>query len=190
VTRGIAGLLLVILPLVPGCSWDGTWHVPTPSLERMLEQPRYDSYEASSFFANGMAMRLPPEGTVAFRSLVEHPVPELDRALLMRGQTQFEIFCAPCHGVDGMATTPVAQDMVVRPPPSLHEPRIRALPDQYIYGVITEGYGLMPTYADRIVPEDRWAVIAYVRALQLSREVPADWLPPDYQRALREESGR
>ncbi len=187
-TRLLTLALAAVLTLVaPGCAWDGTWEVPTPGLPRMLAQPRYDAYESSAFFDDGMAMRLPPEGSVAYMSLASRRAPRLDRELLARGRTQYEVFCAPCHGFDGLASTPVAEDMALRPPPSLQQARIRALSDAQVVDVITDGYGLMPSYAGRIPPEDRWATVAYVRALQLSFAVPREWLPEDRQRALRRE---
>lgn len=181
-------LACALASLGTGCRWDGTWNVPTPTLQRMQEQPRFDAYESTTFFPDRMTMRLPPEGTVAYGSTAEETVPPLDRTLLARGQMEFDTFCAPCHGAAGDGDTPVARDMVLRSPPSFDEPRIRALADRDIYGIITEGYGFMPSYAGRIRPRDRWAVIAYLRALELAREVPADWLPEGYQRALESEA--
>src|SRR5690606_36884537 len=137
------------------------------------------------FFEDGMAMRLPPEGAVELGGPEREEPPPLDRALLYRGQGRYEIFCAPCHGVDGYARTPIAADMTLRPPPSLQQPYVIARSDAHVYRVIRDGYGLMPSYAARLAPRDRWAVVAYLRALQLSQHVPIAWLPPGYQRAVR-----
>jgi mono/diheme cytochrome c family protein len=170
---------------VLGCSWDGTWAEPTPTLHRMLEQPRYDSYESSAFFDDRMAMRVPPEGTVPFGASEREAPPPLDHSLLARGHDRYDVFCAPCHGEDGYAETPIAADMVLRPPPSLQQAYVRARSDEYLHGVIRDGYGLMPSYAARLTEPDRWAVVAYVRALQLSQHVPIAWLPPGYQGVIR-----
>src|SRR5690606_29762514 len=100
-----------------------------------------------------------------------------------RGARRYEIFCAPCHGLDGEAETPVARDMALRAPPSLHERRIVESTDLYLYEVVRDGYGLMPSYAARLDPRDRWAVVAYVRALQLAARAPVAWLPPSRRRS-------
>lgn len=181
-------LVAASLVLVLGCSVEGTFAEPTPGLHRMLEQPRCDTYEASDFFADRMTMRIPPEGTIAYGHVERSEPPSLDRALLERGQDRFEIFCAPCHGALGDGETPIAEDMALRPPPSLHEPRIVALSDDDLYARTTEGFGLMPSYAAQLPPHDRWAVVAYVRALQLSQRTPIAWLPPGHRRAIEEGS--
>ena len=102
----------------------------------------------------------------------------ITRALLQRGRERFDIHCAPCHSPVGDG-----DGMIVRrgfpQPPSYHSARLRAAPDRHFYDVITRGYGIMYSYADRVAPEDRWAIVAYIRALQLSqyaslKDVPAD----------------
>ncbi|MCZ7685371.1 MAG: cytochrome c [Sandaracinaceae bacterium] len=176
--------LCVLLALSAGCAVDGTLEGPTPGLHRMLEQPRYDPYEASGFFEDGMAMRPPPAGVVPFGAEEASAAPPLDRALLERGHHRFEIFCAPCHGVGGEADTPVGRDMALRPPPSLHDESIVALSDEELHARIGAGFGLMPSYAAQLPARDRWAVVAYVRALQLARRVPVAWLASGARRAL------
>lgn len=162
--------------------------------ERMLDQHKYEAYERSSAFADGMVMRTPPEGTIARESVlgppelldgardgvdVERlPVP-LTRELLVRGQERFRIFCATCHGELGDGRSQVAENMTLRPPPSLHEPRLRAYPPGRLFRVVSRGYGLMPSYAPELSLADRWAVVAYVQALQLSQSVELARLPPD-----------
>lgn len=174
-------------------------------LERMVDQRRFDAYDASDLFADGMAMRTPPDGIVPFGEAlpaavrtgiregepVERiPVP-LSLPVLAAGRESFEVYCAPCHGTAGDAATPVAAAMTLRPPPSLHEERIRSMPPGTLFRVATEGYGMMPGYRSQLDPERRWAVVAYVRALQLSRRVRLDSLPPDLrERALEELDGR
>lgn len=149
----------------------------------MHEQPRYESYEASPFFPDGRASRVPPRGTVARGQLRDDrlfytgqldgrdselfPTP-VTRELLERGRERYDIYCSPCH--DRVGT---GQGIIVRrgmkQPPSLHIVRLREVPPGYLYNVITQGFATMYGYASRIPPEDRWAVVAYIRALQLSQ---------------------
>ena len=103
----------------------------------------------------------------AIGDAAELPVP-VTRALLERGRARFAIACATCHGVAGDGDTVVARNRQRRRPPSLHEPRIVALSPGALYRVIVAGYGLMPSYAKLVEPADRWAVVAYVRTLELS----------------------
>lgn len=168
-------------------------------LERMLEQGRYDPYEPGPF-PDGKVMRLPPAGTVSRSAelappaeadgieggmpIDRVPIPVTDQ-VMQRGRNRYDIFCAPCHGVLGDADTPVADVMSQRPPPSLHEPRIRDYPAGRIYRVISLGYGLMPSYGAELHIRDRWAVVAYVQALQLSQYALLDALPDDLGREAR-----
>jgi mono/diheme cytochrome c family protein len=114
------------------------------------------------------------------------PIP-LTSELLERGRERFDIYCAVCHGRDGMG-----EGMIVRrgfpKPPSLHEARLRSAPVGHFYDVITQGYGVMYSYAARIQPSDRWAIVAYIRALQLSQNAALSDLAPidrDKLQALR-----
>ncbi len=174
------------LAVLLGCQDDGLgW-----DLERMIEQPRYEPYAASSFFEDGSAMRTPPAGTVPRASGASRSTaparPPLERALLERGRERFDIYCAPCHGLDGTARTHVAVMMRLRPPPSLHEPRIRARDVAQLQRLIRTGYGLMPSYDALLTGTDEWAIAFYVQALWLSQRAPLDRLPPDLrERALR-----
>lgn len=161
-------------------------------LERMLDQERANPYEASRFFENGAAMRTPPPGTVPWTKILaprvsltsdEIPTP-VSEEMLARGRHHFNIFCAVCHGMAGTGATIVAQDMSLRPPPSLLQPPITEYTAGRLFNVITAGYGLMRSYATELSIEERWAVVAYVQALQLSQNVRLDALPPD----LREEA--
>ncbi|MGN6229008.1 MAG: c-type cytochrome [Dyella sp.] len=93
-------------------------------------------------------------------------------ALLARGQQRYEIYCAACHGLDGRGDGMVVQRGFPAPP-TYHSERLRQAPDSHFYNVITHGYGVMYPYADRVAPRDRWAIVAYIRALQLSQHVPA-----------------
>jgi mono/diheme cytochrome c family protein len=155
----------------------------------MRDQPRYDAYERSSFFADAKTMREPPEGTIATeaattgadrRTLTSIPV-AISADRLRRGQNRYDVFCRPCHDVDGSADSPVAKNMQLRQPPSLLEPRIRQLPVGRIYQAIADGYGLMPSYATQLDADDRWLVVAYVRALQLRAGVDVATLAPALQ---------
>lgn len=182
--------------VVAACRSSGTGGL---DLERMVIQPRYDPYEESDLFPDGKVMRTPPEGTLPFgepdlspeartglragRPVDRIPV-EVTPELVRTGRRRFEVVCAPCHGVDGNATTPVAAAMELRPPPSLHGEAIRALPPGRLFQVIGTGFGLMPSYASDLPPRERWAVIAYVRALQLSRHLVLDSLPPALRREM------
>jgi len=157
----------------------------------MHDQPRYEPLTASDFFSNGMSARPMIEGTVArgelradeafYTGRVEsEPITELpitvDRATLERGRNRFDIFCSPCHGRlgdgDGMAV-----ERGFRSPPSFHIDRLREAAVGHYYDVITNGFGAMASYASRIRPEDRWAIIAYVRALQFSQNATVDDVP-------------
>jgi mono/diheme cytochrome c family protein len=141
----------------------------------MSHQPRYDSYEKSTLFADGKSVQLPPEGTVArddpdeARALRSRPPMTL--ALLERGQDRFRIYCTPCHDAAGYGHGTVPARGFPQPP-SFHIPRLRNAPSDYFVGVITHGHGVMYSYADRITPSDRWAIAAYIRALQLSQGAP------------------
>jgi mono/diheme cytochrome c family protein len=110
------------------------------------------------------------------------PLP-MTLALLERGRERFDIYCAPCHGRSGDGKGMVVQRGFPSPP-SFHSDKLRLAPDSHMYQVISDGYGVMYPYADRIDPDDRWAIVAYVRALQLSRHVTRDRLDVDDIRAL------
>jgi mono/diheme cytochrome c family protein len=172
-----------------------------PDFERMIDQPKLDTYEPSPLFADGSGTRTPPRGTVhrgaaiapapVERGLTARgawvtaiPVP-IDRAALARGHDRYMIMCTPCHGPLGDGDTPVARDMTLRPPPSLIDPVVSTYPPGRIYQAITEGYGLMPSYADRLSVTDRWAVVAFLGALRLSQRAALAELPPALAREAR-----
>jgi len=166
--------------------------LPEPDFERMLSQRSYRAYEEAALFPDGRAMRPPPPGTVSRQrvlgqpalteGLVEGryveriPVP-VDRALLARGRDRFEIFCATCHGSRGDGVSPVAHNMELRRPPSLLDPPVIGFPPGRVFQVISAGYGLMPSYAFELGAKDRWAVVAYLSALELSQRASLDDLP-------------
>ncbi|MFT3764301.1 MAG: cytochrome c [Minicystis sp.] len=177
--------------------------LPEPDFERMVRQEKYGIWEPSEFFRDGRAMQRPPEGTVARDQVTGDPgfrdgivdgqyVTEIPIALtvplVQRGRQRFETFCAPCHGILGDGRSRVATKMLLRLPPSLVGQKARTFAPGRIFQVISEGYGLMPRYSDELpVIEDRWAVVAYLEALQRSRAVDLHTLPPDV-RARAEEA--
>ncbi len=136
--------------------------------DNMVQQPRDDPYESSPLFANNMAMRSPPSGTVtrdaAQREGATKP-PPITQSLLARGKERYGIYCAVCHGYDGRGRGFVTTRGFPHPPSYL-EPRLRAATAAHFYDVITNGYGIMYSYADRVEPADRWAIAAYIRVLQ------------------------
>jgi mono/diheme cytochrome c family protein len=144
--------------------------VDTIGFERMKSQAKARDYGETPFFADGKVLQEPPAGTVPReRALEPDDPPPLDLALVERGRNRFEIFCAACHGLLGDGDSEVAEDMRLRRPPSLSEPRLRAYPARRIHDVIDLGFGLMPSYASALDRRDRWAVAEYVKALQLSQ---------------------
>jgi mono/diheme cytochrome c family protein len=155
----------------------------------MNHQPRYDSYEKSSLFADGKALQAPPEGTVArddpgeAAALATRPAMTLD--LLKRGQERFGIYCTPCHDAAGYGNGTVPARGFPHPP-SFHIDRLRNAPSRYFVDVMTNGHGVMYSYADRVSPSDRWAIAAYIRALQFSQNAAARSLPQQDRDKLRE----
>lgn len=158
----------------------------------MHDQPKYEPYEESDFFADGRASRQPVAGTVARGWLREDdhlyravgpdggfattlPMP-LTRPLLERGRERFDIFCSPCHGRAGDGNGMIVQ-RGFKQPASFHEARLRDMPLGYFFDVMTNGFGEMSSYAPQVPVEDRWAIAAYVRALQSSRNQAVDSLP-------------
>ena len=134
-------------------------------LERMRRQPRADAFEATGAFADGSVLQAPPPGTVS-RLEADTSPPELTPALLADGSGRFAIYCAACHGEAGFGGSIVASNMADPRPPSLRSARMRAMPPQQIYAVVTHGVGRMPSYAAELTPRQRWAVVAYVGQLQ------------------------
>lgn len=162
-TRGLAPLLALALSAC-GAGDDVTF-------ERMLEQPRYDTYEAGPFFPDGKVLQPPPPGTIPYdrralgAALEEGTGAVPSQEVLQRGRDRFRIYCAACHGAGGFGGSVVAQNMSEGPAP----PPIRALAPQLpagrIFQVIREGTGRMPSYADVLTVEDALAVAAYARTL-------------------------
>lgn len=170
----------------------------TACQQEMAVQPRYEPLEKSDFFDDQRSARPLVEGTVArgllreddhlYRGLVDgkpaetFPFP-IDQRALRRGQERFNIYCSPCHDRTG-----TGQGMIVRrgfrAPPSFHSDRLRQTEPGMFFQHITKGLGVMPDYAQQISPEDRWAIIAYIRALQLSQNVQVSELSEAERRAI------
>jgi mono/diheme cytochrome c family protein len=138
----------------------------------MRVQNRYEVYGKAPLFPGGGEAQTPPAGTVAQGDAADaaglDTPPHLAAALLARGKERYEAICTPCHGYSGHGDGMVVQ-RGFPPPPSYHEDRLRAAPARYFVDVITRGYGVMYPYAARVAPRDRWAIAAYIRALQLSQ---------------------
>ena len=160
----------------------------------MHDQPKYIPLRPSEFFMDGRSARPIPEGTVARGHLDDDdllytgkgpdgkfsdtfPFP-VTKDVVLRGQQRFNVYCTPCHDRTGSG-----EGMIVRRgfrrPPTYHSDRLRQVTNGYIYDVITNGFGVMPDYSAQIPVRDRWAIVAYVRALQLSQQVPLNDLPAD-----------
>ena len=166
--------VIVLVLLVTACSGD---------FERMREQKKYEVYGASGLFPDRKAMQSPPGGTVPIE--VEQRPRQIDLELVRLGQDRFNVYCAACHGVLGDGNTPVAAHMPLRQPPSLHDPAIVAFTPDRLFSIVSEGYGLMPSYAAQLPVRERWAVVAYVRALQRSQGSILGTLPADVQQEAR-----
>jgi len=166
----------------------------------MHDQPRLEALEESAFFVNGMASRDLPAGTVAWGHLREDtrlyegksesgdfietlPV-AITRELLDRGRSRYEIYCSVCHDSTGGGRGMIVRRGFKQPPP-LYEQRLRDMPAGYFYDVITHGFGLMSSYATQIPVDDRWAIVAYLRALQLSQTAVLAELPAELQEEFR-----
>lgn len=172
----------------------------------MDNQPRFKSQQTNRLFADGRAMRPFAEGTVARGRLraddhlhrgragedwaTEFPM-RVDDAVMRRGQERFTVFCAPCHGLDGVGRGIVAvraeerEEATWVPPLSLHSEQIRKRPAGHLYNSITNGIRTMPSYAAQIPVEDRWAIVAYVRALQRSQHAGIADVPAEIRETLR-----
>jgi len=124
-----------------------------------------------------------PSGTVEYYEMPAQ-APPVTLTLLERGQERFRIYCTPCHSELGDGNGMVVQ-RGFPPPPSYHIERLRQAPVRHFYDVISNGYGAMYAFADRVQPADRWAIAAYIRALQRSQHATAADLPADQQGALR-----
>jgi len=159
--------------------------------QNMVSQPKYQEYEPAALFRNGRVLQVPVAGTVArddpARAAQASERPALTAELLARGRQQFDIFCAPCHSRTGDGDGMAVQRGMPRPP-SYQVDRLRAAPDQHFFDVITKGHGAMYSYAARVKPRDRWAIVAYIRALQLSQHATLDDVPAEERQRLLAET--
>lgn len=173
----------------------------------MHDAPYYEPLEQSPLWENGQSSRTPVPGTVARgrfraddiefytgRTAKGMPVaglPEslqVDADLLERGRQKYDVFCSPCHGYTGYANGMIVQRGYPEPP-SFHSKRLKEIQLGHFYDVITNGWGRMYSYAPSIRPEDRWAVAAYVRVLQLSQDYPTEELTPEQRAGLDGQGG-
>jgi hypothetical protein len=179
------------------------------TLDQMADdQPKANRYRESKFYQNGLTMQAPPDGTVPRERITLNPrlttgreadgpiqsngeplpvyvttVPlPVNRKLLDLGRKRYDITCGTCHGPLGDGDSIVATQMSLRPPPSLH--RYIDRPAGYFFEVATKGFGMMASYAAELTVEERWAVVAYIRALQLSQGTAAGELPADVRQRL------
>lgn len=191
----LTGALLLLLLASAGCRGMETGNEPIHPNPNMDWQPRYNAQEQSDFFDDGMTMRPPVPGTVAKGFLRENtrlytgktengqfvdevPVP-VTQALLERGRERFNIFCSVCHGQAGFGQGVIMTgDYGYTPAPSYHQSTLRDTADGYIYEVITNGVRNMPGYAAQVPVADRWAIVAYIRALQRSQNAQRENVPP------------
>lgn len=160
------GALILALACLAGCKQD------------MAEQPKLTAYAPSAIWEDGAAARPQVTGTLARGGLdrlraADGP-PPITAALIARGGERYDIFCTPCHGPTGQGDGRAVQ-RGFPPPPSYLSARLRGAPARHFFDVITDGYGVMYPYGDRVPPRDRWAIIGYIRALQAAApDVAAD----------------
>ncbi len=189
-------LCLCVVAALGGCRGQVSEEEPVVPLRNMYDQPRYDAQEDSNFFRDGRTMRPPVEGAIAremepngsFASgrteddsswLLEVPAEIIERNggmadVVARGHERYDIYCAPCHSLGGDGEGLVAQraetlGFASIKPPTFHDARLRSIPDGQLYATITHGICNMPAYNQSIPQDDRWAIVTYVRALQISQ---------------------
>ncbi|HET6568675.1 MAG TPA: cytochrome c [Rhodothermales bacterium] len=192
-------LVALAMLALAGCRGMESEKPPIHPVLNMDFMEKFDPQEANVFFADSMSMRHPVPGTIArgmlkadtrlYQGRTESgdlvqtiPIP-VTEALMKRGQERFDIYCSVCHGYagDGLGIIMTGQ-YGFTPAPSYHQDRLREVPDGYIYDVILNGVRTMPSYATQVAVKDRWAIVAYIRALQRSQnasraDVPAQVLP-------------
>lgn len=179
--------LLALAPVAAACRMD------------MHDQPKYQPYEKSTFFPDQRAARPVIDGTVARghlnedrwfyegrgpanETVAELPSPVTAEAL-RHGRERYDIYCSPCHDRTGSGNGMIVQRGYIKPT-SFHDDRLRSAPVGHFFNAMTNGFGVMPSYAAQIPPADRWAIVAYVRALQLSQNATQADVPPDAQAKL------
>jgi hypothetical protein len=166
----------------------------------MFDQPRYEPLEQSDFFDDGRASRPLVPGTIPYgaaptdnvlhigregEQLASELPMSLTEALLHRGRERFDIYCSVCHGRGGDGNGMIVQ-RGYRQPPTYHSDRLRGVPIGHFFDVMSNGFGAMPSYALQVPVEDRWAIAAYIRALQLSQYATADDVPNELRPQLEQ----
>lgn len=191
---------LALLALLMGCRGQTSEQPPLYIKHGMEYQPKWLGFGNNQFTADGRNMQAPPEGTVPVGMLKSDPVywrggqdtahlaahnpMKIDARLMERGQERFQIYCTPCHGGTGTGNGIVVQKGFL-PPPSFHDARIVGVQDGYIFNVISHGVRNMPSYGKQITEEDRWAIVAYVRALQRTQRATINDVPESERANLR-----
>jgi mono/diheme cytochrome c family protein len=190
--KNSSSLLAVLLCLfaIAGCG--GTLR------QDMANEPRENPLSPSSFFKDDRSARPLIDNTVMRGAIALDPlfIPKdsnafplpLTEELLARGRDRYNIFCSPCHGLQGDGNGMVAM-RGMKHPPTYHQDRLRNVPVGYLFDVITNGFGAMNDYSMQLTPRDRWAVVSYVRALQLSRNAPVTELPAHLKERLLAKGG-
>lgn len=192
------GVVLTALVLAT-CQGRPSGNAPIHLNLNMDDQEKLQAQEASAFFDDGFAMRIPPAGTVARGQLREddafyrgreagefvtvNPV-AVTLPLLKRGRERFNIYCSPCHGRTGDGRGIMVTRGYV-PPPTFHSKRLRELPDGHLFEVITNGVRNMPAYRNQVSERDRWAIVAFMRALQRSRDARLADVPEEKRHLLK-----
>ena len=170
--------------------------------QNMATQPRYDPLEASDFFPDSSSARPLPIGTISRDYVMKtefgetgmiggkpadrFPFP-ITAEVMRRGQQRYNIYCSPCHDYVGTGNGMAARRGFRRMPASFHTEDMRMSPPGHFFDVMTNGFGSMPPYANQIAARDRWAITAYIRALQLSQWTTLDSVPEDERRRLEQE---
>jgi cbb3-type cytochrome c oxidase subunit III len=166
--------------------------------QQMADQPRYDPLQASSFFSNGSSARPLPTGVISrdqsssdqsLETIDKFPFP-VDSDVMSRGRERYNIYCSPCHDYVGTGNGMAAIRGFERKPASFQSDDLRAAPVGHFVDVITNGFGAMPAYSNQIPIRDRWAITAYIRALQLSQSATINDVPPDEKQRLESEKAK
>lgn len=189
----------VTVAALAGCRGETSEDPPIVPIRNMYHQPKYEMQQAGAFFDDGRAMRPQVEDTISREMEIDPriahgrldddtgyvltiPQEEIERhggmdRMLARGQERYGIYCSMCHGLDGSGQGIVVKRGLV-PPPTYHQDRIRHMPDGQIFATIENGVRNMPAYGPTVPTHDRWAIVAYVRALQLSQQGIGAKAPP------------
>ncbi len=200
-------ITLLIIALIAGIALNGctrerpSSRTPIHLNPNMDDQEKYKPQGTSEFFVDGKAMQTPVEGTVARGELREDDIyfrgkdnkgafvktlpMEVNMSMLKRGEERFNIFCSPCHSKVGDGKGIMIEKGYL-PPPTFHDDRLRNMADGEIFNTITHGIRNMPSYAHQIPVEDRWKIVAYVRALQRSQNASVEDVPVELRDKVRQ----